>query len=163
MSILGIGIGLPSLMLIILLLILDYLVFFTTASPIHHIRHWHSARFHDEIKPVPFVGRMSEIEQLSPEDRSKLLQGLHSYLVKHAKHIVEGPASLPGIADGKSPSTVIIPANTQSDKIHMERVDYSLKMAADYSDKQLQRLNKLITPQLDVLRKKRISAAAERK
>jgi hypothetical protein len=163
MSILGIG--LPSLMLIILLLILDYLVFFTTASPIHHIRHWHSARFHDvgEIKPVPFVGRMSEIDQLAPEDRSKLLQGLHSYLVKHAKHIVEGSASLPGIADGKSPSTVIVPANTKSDQIHMERVDYSLKMAADYSDNQLQRLNKLITPQLDVLRKKRISTATERK
>lgn len=164
MSILGIGIA--PLMLLILLIILDYLTFFASASPMHRIRHWHASRHDgDEIKPVPFTGRMTELDQLNQEDRAKLLQGLHSYLVKHAKHnIVDSAssASLPGLPDGKRPDTVVVPANTESDKIHMERVDYSLKMAQDVAEKQIQRLNKVITPQLDVLKKKGISAADDR-
>lgn len=157
------AIGFASFMLIIFLIILDYLVYFAHAAPMHHIRHWHSIRHYaEELKPVPFIGRMSELDQVNQDDRSKILQGLHKFMVKHSKHIVDEPvSSLPGIPDGTIPSHVVIPANVEFDKILEERDDYKSKMAEHLAEKQIQRLNKVITPQLDVLKKKAIYSATE--
>lgn len=152
-------------MLLIFILILDYLVYSATASPAHRLRRWHGHPSSDELKPVAFTGRMSDINSLDESQQKLILQGLHNYMVKHGKHLMEERRpTLPGIA-GDSPvvESVVVFATENVEKKATEWDEHSTRMAQNLAEKQLQRVNRVIAPQLDVLKKKGINSERRRR